>query len=129
MERRRFKQIESLEARLAEEAKRLREEAKLLPPGAVREEILRRARQAETGSHISEWLSSPGLQPPKHRSKTERITGIHRDEALRTTPGIAPGVTDRVWTIEDLIDAVLPLEPNRKIRVSRNFTVIEGGKN
>jgi hypothetical protein len=65
MERRRFKQTQSLELRLAEEARRLREEAKLLPPGIVREALLRRARQAETGSHMSEWLRSPGLQPPK----------------------------------------------------------------
>lgn len=65
MQRRRFKQTESLEARLAEEAKRLREEAKSLPPGTAREDLLRRARQAETGSHMSEWLRSPGLQPPK----------------------------------------------------------------
>jgi hypothetical protein len=66
MLRRRFKQTQSLEVRLSEEAKRLREEAKLLPPGAVREALLRKARQAESGSHMSEWLSSPGLQPPKH---------------------------------------------------------------
>jgi hypothetical protein len=65
MLRRRFNQKQSLEERLAEEAKRLREEAKLLPPGAVREELLRRARQAETGSHMSEWLRSPGLRPPE----------------------------------------------------------------
>jgi hypothetical protein len=64
MMRRRFKQTEPLEVRLSEEAKRLREEAKLLPPGAAREALLRRARQAETGSHMSQWLSSPGLQPP-----------------------------------------------------------------
>ena len=63
--RRRFKQIESLEARLAQEAKRLREEAKSLPPGAVREEMMRKARQAETGSHMTEWLTSPGLRPPE----------------------------------------------------------------
>jgi len=65
MQRRRFKQILSLEVRLAEEAKRLREEAKLLPPGALREENLRKARQAETGSRINEWLTSPGLRPPE----------------------------------------------------------------
>jgi hypothetical protein len=65
MQRRRFNQTESLEQRLAEEAKRLRAEAKLLPPSAVRDELIRRARQAETGSHMSEWLRSPGLQPPK----------------------------------------------------------------
>lgn len=58
-----FKQ--SVEKRLAEEAKHLREQAELLPPGAVREATLRKARQTETASHMSEWLSSPGLQPPK----------------------------------------------------------------
>jgi len=64
-ERRRFKQIHSLEERLADEAKRLREEAELLPPGAVRDAVLRKARRAETGSHVSEWLRSPGLQVPR----------------------------------------------------------------
>jgi hypothetical protein len=65
MQRRRFRQNETLEARLAEEAKRLREKAKLLPHGAEREELIRKARQAETGSHMTQWLTSPGLQPPK----------------------------------------------------------------
>ncbi|WBL77264.1 hypothetical protein I3J27_30225 [Bradyrhizobium xenonodulans] len=64
-ERRRFKQTDILEVRLAEEAIRLRDKADLLPPGAAREELLRKARQAETGSHMNEWLRSPGLQPPK----------------------------------------------------------------
>ena len=63
--RRRFKQTVSLEERLAEEARRLREEAELLPHGPVREAALRKARQAETGSHMSEWLTSPGLKPPE----------------------------------------------------------------
>ena len=62
--RRRFKQTISLEERLAEEARHLREEAELLPHGPVRDEALRRARQAETGAHMSEWLTSPGLKPP-----------------------------------------------------------------
>ena len=64
-QRSRSKQSQSLEERLSEEAKRLREEAKLLPHGAQREALLRRACQAETGSHMSEWLRSPGLQPPR----------------------------------------------------------------
>ena len=64
-QRRRLKQLKSLEERLTEDAKRLREEAKLLPPGAVRDAMLRKARQAETGAHVSEWLRSPGLQAPK----------------------------------------------------------------
>ena len=49
-------------------------------------------------------------------------------EALRTTPAVALGVADRVWTIGDLLDATLALEPNRPIRTKRNFTVIEGGR-
>jgi hypothetical protein len=65
MERRRFNQTQSLEEPLAEEAKRLRAEAKLLPPGAIRDTLIRKARQAETGSHMSDWLSSPGLRPPE----------------------------------------------------------------
>jgi hypothetical protein len=61
---RHFTQLNSLEERLADEAKLLREEAKLLPPGAVRDATIRAARQAATGSHMSEWLRSPGLRPP-----------------------------------------------------------------
>jgi hypothetical protein len=49
-------------------------------------------------------------------------------EALRTTPGVALGVADRVWTLGDLLDATLAIEPNRPIRVKRNFRVIPGGK-
>lgn len=64
MQRCRFKQMGPLEERLAEEAARLREKAKSLPPGIAREETLRKARQVETGSRISQWLSSPGLAPP-----------------------------------------------------------------
>jgi hypothetical protein len=63
--RRRFKQIHSLEARLAEQARRLREQARSLPPGAIREELMRKARQAETGSHMTAWLTSPGLRLPE----------------------------------------------------------------
>jgi len=66
MQRRPSNPAKSLETRLIEEAKRLREEAKLLPPGAPREQLLRKARQCETGSHVSGWLASAELQPPKH---------------------------------------------------------------
>ena len=58
--RKRSIQTKSLEERLAEHATRLREEAKALSPGVVREEILRQAEQAETGAHMSQWLRSPG---------------------------------------------------------------------
>jgi hypothetical protein len=62
--RRRFKQSTTLEERFAQEAERLREEGETLPPGSERETLFRKARQAETASHLSEWLRSPGLQPP-----------------------------------------------------------------
>jgi len=63
--RRRFKQSLTLEERLAAEAKRLREEAQKLPFGLEREELIRKARHAEAASHMSEWLTSPGLRPPE----------------------------------------------------------------
>ena len=63
--RRRFKQTKSLKERLTDEAARLREQAKLLQPGAVRETLLRKARQTEAASHMDEWLRPPGLKPPK----------------------------------------------------------------
>jgi len=64
MQRRRFKQIDPLEKRLSEEVQRLRKQAQGTPPGIERERLLRRARQAETASHIGEWLNSPGLKSP-----------------------------------------------------------------
>jgi hypothetical protein len=65
MQRRHFTQTDSLEVRLANEATKLRNLAQGTPHGIERERLMRRARQAETGSHISEWLRSPGLQPPR----------------------------------------------------------------
>jgi hypothetical protein len=64
MMHRRSNETQWLEEHLADEAKRLHEQAELLPPGALRDAVESKARQAETGSRISEWLRSPGLQPP-----------------------------------------------------------------
>ncbi|KGT72941.1 hypothetical protein MA20_47305 [Bradyrhizobium japonicum] len=63
--RRRVKQTRSLEERMAEQATRLKQMASQLPAGAEREALLKRARIAETGAHLSDWLRSPGLQPPR----------------------------------------------------------------
>ena len=63
--RRRYNQVVALEVRLAEESKRLREQADLLPVGEERDQLLRKASLADTGSHLTKWLSSPGLPPPK----------------------------------------------------------------
>lgn len=64
MQRRRFRQLNSLEERLADEIERLRQEAEALPPGPERERAIRQARQAEVASHMSDWLRSPGLKTP-----------------------------------------------------------------
>jgi hypothetical protein len=64
-ERRRFKQTASLSERLRIFADELRAKARLLHPGIEKDDLLRRARLADTTSHIDEWANSPGLQPPK----------------------------------------------------------------
>jgi hypothetical protein len=51
--------------RLAQEALRIQEQIKSLPHGRERELLSRKARQLETASHITEWLSSTGLKPPE----------------------------------------------------------------
>lgn len=63
--RRRLKHYLSLKERLALFAKAAREKASLLRPGAEKDELLRKARQADTAAHLEEWVDSPGLQPPK----------------------------------------------------------------
>jgi hypothetical protein len=64
--RRRVKHTLTFEERLAEEARRFREEAEKLPMGSkARDLILRRAQQAETASRINQWLRSPGSASPK----------------------------------------------------------------
>lgn len=62
--RRRIKHEKTFQEPLAEEALRFKEAAEKLPPGSHAQELLlRRARQAETASHIDVWFTSPGLQP------------------------------------------------------------------
>jgi hypothetical protein len=63
--RNRTKHTLSFKDRLAGEACRLKQQAKTWPLGKERDALLRKARQIETTSHINEWLSSPGLQPPR----------------------------------------------------------------
>jgi hypothetical protein len=57
-------QTETLEQRLAQHSKNLREQAKLLPPGEVRDAAISKAQEVETGTQISQWLMSSGLRPP-----------------------------------------------------------------
>lgn len=51
-------------------------------------------------------------------------------EAIRTTPAVALGITDRVWTIGDLLDAALATQPitptETPTQRRRKFRVIQG---
>jgi hypothetical protein len=64
-QRRRFKQTLSLKERLESFAKEVREKASQLPAGIERDSLLKRARQADTASHIEDWANSRGLRPPE----------------------------------------------------------------
>jgi hypothetical protein len=57
-----------------EQAEALKAEAEKLPYGKEREALESRARQLELASNIDQWLSSPGLQPPKHCLKAWRLS-------------------------------------------------------
>jgi IS1 family transposase len=54
-------------------------------------------------------------------------------ESLRSTPAMALGVADRVWTIADLLDAAMATQPIDPIVTApdrrKRFTVVDGGKN
>jgi hypothetical protein len=64
VKRPRIRQEKTFQQRLVEEAARFKQLAAETRHGMQRELYLRRARQAETASHINEWLTSPGLRPP-----------------------------------------------------------------
>jgi hypothetical protein len=65
MQRRdRSKQAATLETRLEEEASRLRARAVEMPPGHEREIVLRKLREIEMTCGLTDWINSPGLQPP-----------------------------------------------------------------
>ena len=55
----------SIETKWHQQAEAYKQEAAQLPNGQKRDEMLRMARQLETASHINDWLSSPGLSPPR----------------------------------------------------------------
>ncbi len=62
--RRRFKQTIPLSERLSTWAEDMRQRAATLPDGPEREDLLKRAGQADVAAHIDQWAQSPGLQPP-----------------------------------------------------------------
>lgn len=62
--RRRFKQTETLQERLTKFAADSLEQAKKTPASAERDQLVKKARQANTAAHLDEWLTSPGLAKP-----------------------------------------------------------------
>jgi hypothetical protein len=65
MKRRRLKQCVSFQDRLATFAQDARDEAAKRPPGIERDDMLRKARQADTAARLDDWANTHGLQPPK----------------------------------------------------------------
>jgi hypothetical protein len=65
VKRNRRKNATSTTERLVESAQRARAEAASLPSGEARRDLLRKAREAEIAAHLNDWLTSPGLRPPK----------------------------------------------------------------
>ena len=63
-QRRRFKHQLTLKDRLAAWSSTVRAQAEQLPPGPEKEQLLKKARQADTAAHLDDWANSPGLQPP-----------------------------------------------------------------
>jgi hypothetical protein len=61
--RRRFKQQTSLQDRIAEWAASVRDQINGMSPGAERDELIKKLRQAETAMRLDNWANSPGLQP------------------------------------------------------------------
>jgi hypothetical protein len=55
----------TFEGKIAAEKAKLEAQVAKLKPGPQKDALLRKITQLDTAAHISEWLSSPGLQPPE----------------------------------------------------------------
>ena len=55
----------SFEDQIAAEMARLEAQVAKLPSGSQKDTLREKMSQLETASHINEWLTSPGLRPPK----------------------------------------------------------------
>ena len=64
MQRRRS-QPHSFESQIAAEKIRLQEQLAVTAHGPQRDVLVKKIRQLDTASHMSDWLRSPGLQPPE----------------------------------------------------------------
>lgn len=55
----------TFEDQIAAEMARLEAQVAKLPSGSQKDTLLEKMSQLETASNINEWLTSPGLRPPK----------------------------------------------------------------
>ena len=65
MQRRRRSVPHTFEENIAAEKAKLHAQVAQLKPGPQMDRLLKKIRQLETASHINEWISSQGLQPPE----------------------------------------------------------------
>ena len=65
---------------------------------------------------------------PAHRGNV----GLVEEELGGMSPAVALGIAERPWSIGDLLDALLALEPAAPTEIAsdrrRRFTVIDGGR-
>jgi hypothetical protein len=66
----------TFEENIAAEKAKLEAQIAQLKPGPQRDAVLKKIRQLETASHMSEWLSSTGLQAPT-KSKATSVGGLY----------------------------------------------------
>lgn len=65
LKRRHLQPTNSLKERLAAFAHDVRRKAAQLPPGPEKDQMLRKARQADTAAHLDDWANSSGLRSPE----------------------------------------------------------------
>ena len=65
MNRRRRSVPHTFEENIAAEKAKLEAQIATLKPGIQMDALRKKIRQLDTVSHMSDWLSSSGLQPPK----------------------------------------------------------------
>jgi hypothetical protein len=56
---------QTIEEKWHQQSRAAKQEAEKLPYGKERDALARKARQLETASQMSQWLTSPGLASPK----------------------------------------------------------------
>ena len=61
---RRSRQTASLKNRMISFAAEVREKASLLQPCREKDELLKKARRANTAAHLEDWANSAELTPP-----------------------------------------------------------------